>query len=343
MTLDRRALLAAAAAVLSGGETARAQGDAAGKTSGVKAPVVETVHPLPKTAPGSELEIVDLWPGQPPGGGGPLRTDYRFDETLSGVITAISRPCMMVIRPEKPTGAAMIIAAGGGYRRIDIGNEGLPVGQWLARNGVTCFVLIYRLPSEGWRDGPDAPRQDAQRAVRLVKANAEAYGIDAERVGLLGFSAGGHLMGETAVDSEVSLYDVIDEADQQQSYVALAGLIYPIISMRSPYDENISSRKILVGDNPSDAQRRAYSVDAQVTRRCPPIFMVRAADDLVGTVDHPLLMYAALRKAQVPVEMHLFEKGGHGFGLGIPSSPPSAWPSLFLSWIRGRGLLRAIS
>ena len=335
MTLDRRMLLAGAAVALSGGGAAKAQ-------DGVKAPMVETVHPLPKTAPGSDLEIIDLWPGMPPGGGGPLRTEYRFDETLSGVVSAITRPCLMVIRPEKPNGAAMIIAAGGGYRRIDIGNEGLPVGAWLAKNGITAFVLVYRLPSEGWRDGPDAPRQDAQRAVRLVKANAEAYGIDTERVGLLGFSAGGHLMGEAAVDSEVNLYDVVDEADQHPTYVALAGLIYPIITMKAPFDKNISSRKVLVGDNPSDAQRRAYSVDAQVTRRSPPIFLAQAADDPVGTVDHPLLMYSALRAAQIPVELHLFERGGHGFGLGAPASPPHAGPNLFLTWMRGRGLLRGV-
>lgn len=333
MVLDRRVLLTGAAAVLSGGEAAMGEGS-------VKAPVVETVQPLPKTAPGADLDVIDLWPGLPPGGGGPLRTEYRFDETLKGVITAISRPCLLVIRPEKPNGAAMIVAAGGGYRRIDIGNEGLPVGAWLAKSGITAFVLVYRLPNEGWRDGPDAPRQDAQRAIRLVKANAGAYGIDSERIGLLGFSAGGHLMGEAAVDSETDLYDDIDEADQQQTYVSLAGLIYPIITLKAPFDRTITSRKVLIGDNPSDAQRRAYSVDAQVTRRAPPVFLAQAADDPVGTVDHPLLMYAALRAAQVPVELHLFERGGHGFGLGVPGSSTAAWSSLFLTWVRARGLLR---
>ena len=340
-TLDRRLLLAGAAAMLTGGE-AKAQDAAQPEPQSpvqnhVKAPAVETVQPLPKSAPGSELEVIELWPGHPPGGGGPFRSDYRFDETLTGVITAVTRPSLLVIRPERPNGGAFIVAAGGGYRRIDISGEGLPVGAWLAKNGFTVFLLIYRLPGEKWRDGPDAPRQDAQRAVRLVRANAAEYNIDPDRIALLGFSAGGHLMGETAVDAETDLYDPVDEADQQSTHVALAGLIYPIITLRAPFDKTISSRLVLIGENPSDAQRRAYSVDMQVTRRAPPVFMAHAADDPVGTVDHPLRMYTALRNAQVPVELHLFERGGHGFGLGVPASPVAAWASLFLAWVRARG------
>ena len=149
-------------------------------------------------------------------------------------------------------------------------------------------------------------------------------------------------MGETAVDSEIDFYDDIDEADQQSAHVALAGLIYPIITLKAPFDRTISSRVVLVGENPSDAQRRAYSVDAQVTKRSPPVFLAQAADDPVGTVDHPLRMYNALRAAGVPVEMHLFERGGHGFGLGVPGAPAAAWAGLFLTWIRARGFRRNV-
>lgn len=358
MTLDRRALMAAAAALLTA-ERVKAQENPGEPTVRALRPigdpamqalpevptqpaVRETVQALPKSAPGSELEVIDLWPGLPPGGGGPFRSDYRFDETLGGVITGVTRPCLMVVRPERPNGGAFLVAAGGGYRRIDISGEGLPVAAWLAKAGFHVFVLIYRLPSEKWGDGPDAPRQDAQRAVRLIRANAAQYGIDSERIGLVGFSAGGHLMGETAVDSEVDLYDDVDEADQQSAHVALAGLIYPIITLKAPFDRTISSRVVLVGENPSEAQRRAYSVDSQVTKRAPPIFLAQAADDPVGTVDHPLRMYNALRAVGVPVEMHLFERGGHGFGLGVPGMPAAAWANLFLSWIRARGFMRNV-
>ena len=247
ITLHRRALLAGTAAVLTGTE-ARAQ------QPSIRLPVRpqtgDVVQPLPKSAPGSDLEVIDLWPDLPPGGGGPFRSEYRFDETLTGVITGVVRPCLLVIRPEKPNGAGIVIAAGGGYLRIDIGNEGLPVGQWLARAGITAFVLVYRLPSEEWRDGLDAPRQDAQRAMRLVRWRAEDYGLDPDRIGVLGFSAGGHLMGVTATDAEQDLYDDADEADGLSARPSFAGLIYPIITMRAPFDRTMSSRRVLVGDYP---------------------------------------------------------------------------------------------
>lgn len=344
MGLDRRLLLTGAAAALSAARTAQAQ--AQGQTQGRTAisPLAartEQAQSLPKSAPGSDLEVVDLWPGRPPGGGGPVPTDYRFDETLRGVVTAVTRPCMMVMRPERPNGAAVIIAAGGGYRRIDIGHEGLPVGEWLNRAGITAFILVYRLPGEGWTAGPDAPRQDAQRAIRLVRANAQDYGLDPERIGLLGFSAGGHLMGEAAVGGDVELYQDVDEDDELPARVALAGLLYPVITLRQPFDRTISSRRVLIGEDPSEAMRRAYSVDTQVNERTPPTFLVQASDDPIAVTDHPLIMFSALRAAKIPAELHIFERGGHGFGLGVPGTPAAAWPTLFLAWIRGRGLLRA--
>ncbi|GJE25600.1 alpha/beta hydrolase [Methylobacterium organophilum] len=337
MKLDRRALLAAAAASLSGRE-------AGGTTMAQTIPArsePERVQPLPQAAPGSDLEVIDLWPGPPPGGGGPPVTEYRFDETLKGIITAVSRPCLLVMRPERPNGASVVVTAGGGYRRIDIGHEGLPVGAWLNKAGITAFILVYRLPGEGWNAGPDAPRQDAQRAIRLVRGSAADYGLDPERIGLLGFSAGGHLMGEAAVGAAADLYEPVDEDDTQSAHVALAGLIYPVITLRTPFDRTISSRRMLIGEDPTEAQRRAYSVDLQVTEKTPPVFLVQASDDPIAVTDHPLLMFAALRNAKVPAELHVFERGGHGFGLGVPGSPVAAWPGLFLAWMRGRGLLRA--
>ncbi|WP_284246713.1 alpha/beta hydrolase, partial [Methylobacterium haplocladii] len=297
--------------------------------------------PLPQTAPGAELDVVDLWPGEPPGGGGPRATDgYRFDETSRGVISGVATPCLLVIRPEKPNGAAMLVAAGGGYRKIDIGHEGIPAGTMLAKAGITAFILVYRLPGEGWAEGPDAPRQDAQRAMRLIRSDASAFGIDPTRIGLMGFSAGGHLMGEAAVSPDTPLYDAVDARDAISAAAALAALIYPVITLMAPYDRTIMTRRVLIGDSPTDAERRAYSVDAQVTDRTPPTFLVQASDDPIAVVDHPLMMYRALRAKRIPAEMHLFERGGHGFGLGVPGTPVAVWPTLFLAWIRGRGFLK---
>ena len=296
---------------------------------------------LPGALPGAELEVVDLWPGTPPGAGGPNAVGYRFDEARDGVITAVERPCLLVMRPEAPNGAAVIVAAGGGYKRIDIGHEGIPVGAWLAKSGVTAFVLVYRLPGEGWGAGPDAPRQDAQRALRLVRAGAEDYGIDPERIGLLGFSAGGHLMGAAAVALDAPLYDPVDDRDLLPIRPRLAGLIYPVITMMPPFDRTISSRRVLIGANPTEAQRIAYSVDASVGARTPPVFLAGAADDAIAMPDHSLRMFSALRAASIPAELHVFERGGHGFGLGIAGTPAAAWPTLFLAWMRRRLFLRA--
>ncbi|GJD46198.1 hypothetical protein AFCDBAGC_4078 [Methylobacterium cerastii] len=332
MGLDRRTLLAATAAAMAGQGAARAQG-------AVKPPG-ELVPALPRTAPGAQLQVIDLWPGDPPGGGeGPDPNGYRFDETARGVITKVERPCLLVIRPDKPNGSAMIVAAGGGYRFIDIGNEGVPVGQMLTAVGVTVFLLIYRLPGEGWDNGPDAPRQDAQRAVRLVRAQSTELGIDPARVGVLGFSAGGHLMGETAVGNQ-NLYPPVDAHDALPYRPALAGLLYPVITMKAPFD-GTSTRRVLVGDEVTEVEMRTYSVDVQVRADTPPMFMAQAMDDPIAVCDHVLLMFAALRKAKIPAEMHLFERGGHGFGLGPPGTPVAAWPGLFLAWLHVRGFLAA--
>ena len=330
MKLDRRTLLTTGAAALVATDT-RAQG--------VGTPPGELVPALPRTAPGSQLQVIDLWPGDPPGGGeGPDPNGFRFDETAQGVITKVERPCLLVIRPDRPNGAAMIVAAGGGYRFIDIGNEGVPVGQFLTAAGITVFILIYRLPDEGWTNGPDAPRQDAQRAVRLVRAQSAALGVDPARVGVLGFSAGGHLMGETAV-CDRDLYQPIDAHDAQPFRPALAGLLYPVITMKAPFD-GTSTRSVLVGDDVTEVEMRTYSVDVQVRADTPPMFMAQAMDDRTAVSDHVLLMFTALRKARIPSELHLFERGGHGFGLGQPGTAPAAWPGLFHTWLTGRGFLR---
>ncbi|GJE19275.1 alpha/beta hydrolase [Methylobacterium marchantiae] len=319
MSLHRRTLFAAAAAMLSGGSEARAE---------------------PIQAPGSTLDVIDLWPGLPPGGGGPFAADGRFDESRDGVISNVARPCLLVMRAPKPNGAALVVAAGGGYRRIDIGNEGIPVARWLATVGITAFVLIYRLPGEGWAAGPDAPLQDVQRAIRLVRAGAVGYGVDPERIGVLGFSAGGHLMGEAAMRATAETYAGLDSSDALSARPELAGLIYPVITLRPPFDRT-STRRILAGDPPDPVKAAVYSVDTHVREKAPPTFLAQAADDPIAVVDNSLLMFSALRSALVPTELHLFERGGHGFGLGVPGSPAAAWSGLFLTWMRRRGFLRA--
>lgn len=244
------------------------------------------------------------------------------------------------MRASRPNGAAVIVAAGGGYRRIDIGNEGLPVANWLATAGIAAFVLVYRLPGEGWSAGPVAALQDVQRALRLIRAGAADYAVDPQRIGVLGFSAGGHLMGEAAVRYADGVYAPVDGRDALSARPELAGLIYPVITLRAPFDRT-STRRVLVGDAPTPEQAAAYSVDSHVRERGPPMFLAQSADDPIAVVDNSLVMFSALRRALIPTEMHLFERGGHGYGLGVPGSPAAAWPGLFLTWMRRRGFLRA--
>ncbi|MER2196346.1 alpha/beta hydrolase [Methylobacterium brachiatum] len=332
MHLDRRLLLAGLSTIL-GLRAAKSQ-----EKQPDPAPH-EAIRALPRSLPGADLQVIDLWPGEPPGGGsGPDSDGYRYVEGVSGDVTRVQKPCLLAMRPANPNGAAIIVAAGGGYQFIALGNEGVPVGRVLNAAGITVFLLVYRLPAEGWGAGPDAPRQDAQRALRLVRARGAEYGVDPARVGVLGFSAGGHLMGETAVGTANDLYAPVDEADALPVRPVLAGLIYPVITMRKPFDRT-ATRRILVGDEVTPFEMKTYSVDLQVGPETPPTFLVQAIDDPVAVADHPLLMFTALRKARVPAELHLFERGGHGFGLGAPGTPAAAWPGLFLAWIRLHGFL----
>ncbi|MDP4002252.1 alpha/beta hydrolase [Methylobacterium sp. NEAU K] len=334
MRLDRRLLLAGLGSAL-GLRSAKAQ------EAPPEPAAHEAIRALPRSLPGADLQVIDLWPGDPPGGGsGPDADGYRYVEGTTGDITRVAKPCLLAMRPANPSGAAMIVAAGGGYEYIALGNEGVPVGKVLNAAGITVFLLIYRLPAEGWGAGPDAPRQDAQRALRLVRARGPELGVDPGRVGVLGFSAGGHLMGETAVGSAQDLYGAVDAVDSQPVRPVLAGLIYPVITMRKPFDRT-RTRRIMVGDEVTPTEMKTYSVDLQVGPETPPTFLVQAIDDPIAVADHPLLMFSALRKARVPAELHLFERGGHGFGLGAPGTPAAAWPGLFLAWIRLHGFLRS--
>ncbi|WP_200910145.1 alpha/beta hydrolase [Sphingomonas sp. Leaf38] len=158
----------------------------------------------------------DVWPlwSTPPGGGGPagpVAIDGR------GAVSNIAVPTITVVRPHRPTGAAILIAGGGGYKRIEEGKEAIPAASWLAAYGITAFILCYRLPGEGWADGPLAPLQDAQRALRLIRSRSGSLGIDPERVGVLGFSAGGHLLGLAATRSNFPSYAPMDVIDRQSA------------------------------------------------------------------------------------------------------------------------------
>ena len=272
-------------------------------------------------------ETINLWPGDPPGGKPPSGAEKVV---AGGAVTNVIVPRMIIQRPDKPNGSAVLIIGGGGYRRIGIALEAETTGAFLREYGVTTFILYYRLPTDdGWP--VTAPFQDGQRAMRLIRANAERFGLDESQIGIIGYSAGGHLAGMTSMRPDAERYDPVDDADKKSARPDFAGLIYPVLTMMPPYQTKLSTFTLL-GRDPTFENATDMSVDQHVTDDAPTTFLAHATDDPIAPVENSLLMFAALRKAHVPVEMHVFRSGGHGFNLGQSGTEDQAWPKLFLTW-----------
>jgi acetyl esterase/lipase len=218
-----------------------------------------------------------------------------------------------------------------------IDKEGYEIGRWLAARGYTVFVLFYRLPGEGWAAGPDVALSDAQRAMRLIRHKAIDYGVDPRRVGAMGFSAGGHVCADLATRFGARVYQAIDEADTLSARPYLAAPIYPVISMRRDI-AHAGSRELLIGADAGPDLERAHSPDENVPDNAPPCFLVHAEDDDVVPVENSVRFQEALRAHGIPVEMHLFANGGHGFGLRKAfGKPVGIWPELFANWAHSEG------
>jgi acetyl esterase/lipase len=288
-------------------------------------------------------ETIDLWPKGAPGmpAKPPVEvTTERSKDTAKlndRAVAGVSTPRMAVFRPAKPNGASLLVFPGGGYVRMAMDKEGYEIGRLLAARGITVFVLFYRLPGEGWANRADVPLQDAQRAMRLIRSHAAKYGLDAERIGAMGFSAGGHLCADLVARFATKTYDPVDAADALSARPMIAAPIYPVVSMDLSV-AHAGSREALLGPDPSPALIAAHSPDRNITAASPPCFLCAAEDDATVPVENSLLLHAALRAAKVPVELHLFGEGGHGFGLrGIVGKPAAAWPDLFVAWAKTRG------
>jgi acetyl esterase/lipase len=328
MTIDRRTLMTLGAASIAG--------SALGQTPppSAKSPVPAGLY--------QPTETIDLWPEGAPGSPAvPLMetvNERSTDPQLTDrAVFGISRPRMVVFRPAQPNGAAVLITPGGGYRWVVVDKEGYEMGRWLAARGYTAFVLFYRLPGEGWAAGPDVGLSDAQRAMRIIRSRAKTYGIDPERVGAMGFSAGGHLCADLGTRFAVKTYEPVDEVDKLSARPAIAAPIYPVISMRTP-DAHPGSREKLLGSNPATTEEQKYSPHLHVPDNAPPFFVLHAEDDDVVPVENALLMRAALRAKKIIVETHVFADGGHGFGLRKAiGKPVEIWPELFLNFARTQG------
>jgi acetyl esterase/lipase len=221
---------------------------------------------------------------------------------------------------------------------VVIDKEGYEMARLLAAEGVTAFVLFYRLPHEGWAAGPDVSLSDAQRAMRLIRHGASRYGLDAERVCAMGFSAGGHLCADLLTRFDAPVYRPLDGADRLSARPALAAPIYPVVSMTLPTAHG-GSRRNLVGESASPERERAHSPGFNARADAPPTFLLHAEDDRSVVVENTLLLRAALREKGVETETHLYPDGGHGFGLRLARGKSvENWPALFTAWARRKGL-----
>lgn len=294
-----------------------------------------------QVAPSDPAEVIRLWPGAAPGGERVTvtpqvterSTDPAFHDRFARYTTD---PILTVLRPDRPNGASLLLIPGGGYKWAVVDKEGLDCARVFAAAGVTCFVLRYRLPGDGWVAGPDAPLQDAQRALRLVRSQAAAHGLDPARVAVLGASAGGHLAGMLTARTDAT-YAVVDAADTVSHRPDLSILLYPVATMADPH-VHAGSRLELLGDTPTAEMIARYSLERMDWTGRPPTFLLHAVDDASVPVENSLQLLTTLRAAGVPAEAHLFQEGGHGFGIRLIAGRPAAvWPELALAWAARHG------
>ena len=313
--VHRRSFLAAAIGLASFSISARAQ-------------QFPKLPPLPKAW--GDAEQIALWPeGTPTTGFAAKPLPPGWPDIM---VRNIAEPVLRVFRPATSNGRALLSLPGGAYTFVSILNEGVDIARVMTARGYTVFVLTYRLPDEGWADRADVPLQDAQRAMRVIRSQAKRFGYDPETVSAVGFSAGGHLGATLATDFAQPVYSPRDAVDAIGARPAAMGLIYPVISVIAPVTHAESAMRLLGTNPPADLVARR-SPALHVTAQTPPTFLVHAIDDPAVPVENSLIMMRALQAAKRPVEVHLFEEGGHGFGLGSPDKPCSQWSNLFATWL----------
>ncbi|WP_269715841.1 alpha/beta hydrolase [Caulobacter sp. NIBR2454] len=288
------------------------------------------------------FEKIALWPGSPPGSNGVVAKGRITERSENPVVIRdrfidhVDRPDMIVFKPKTPNGTSLLMVPGGGYVRVVMDKEGYETAGRFAAAGVTVYVMTYRMPGDGWAAGPDVVLQDMQRALRLVRQRA-TNGLDPKKVGVIGFSAGGHAAGSLTFRYDAPVYEPLDEADRLSARPDFSVLMYPVATMTDPF-VHAGSRKELLGAAPSPQAIAKYSLEKEVRPDAPPVIFIHAADDASVPVENSLQLFAALKAAKVPAEMHIYEEGGHGFGLRFTKDKPvAAWPDAVLNWMKRKG------
>ncbi|OQP62074.1 1,4-beta-xylanase [Niastella vici] len=270
----------------------------------------------------------------------PAPDEEKTDTSHRGVpmISKVSIPTLTIYLPpkEKATGAAVVVIPGGGYRNVAIGHEGYDVAKRFNEMGVAAFVLKYRLPSDVTMVNKEiGPIQDAQRAIQIVREKAKEWEIDKNRVGIIGFSAGGHLASAAGTHFNHAYIDAGKKANLRPDFMIL---VYPVISFADSICHK-GSRENLLGKDPSPEKKMEYSNELQVTKKTPPTYLVHAEDDSTVKVQNMLLFATALQKNKVPFDFYLYEKGGHGFGMNNSTSEVK-WMDLVQEWMTKSGWIK---
>lgn len=289
-----------------------------------------------------ETYELNVWPEGAPGqrANHDLKEDIRMTEHGWRIVANVTNPTMHVSLPEpqKRTGGAVLILPGGGYSILAVDHEGADIQAWLNRLGVAGIVLKYRLPNDAVMDDKSlAPLQDAQEAMRIIRRNAAAWGIDPERIAVLGSSAGGHLAGSLSTLADWETYPVKDDVSARPNATIL---LYPVISFGTEVGHT-GSRLSLLGNAPEPERLERFTLEKQVDKNSPPAFIVHALDDTVVPYQNSLLYMEALHAHDIGVEVHFHERGGHGFGLGHKGTSTETWPIACEAWLRQQGWLEA--
>jgi acetyl esterase/lipase len=284
------------------------------------------------TAAPQAPRVIDIWPEGVPN----LRQDASAEKIDGTRVSNVHHPTLTVYPApaDKATGSAVVICPGGGYVLLSMENEGTKVAEWLNSLGVSAFILKYRLQEYGH----PAPLQDVLRAIRTVRSRAAEFGVRADRIGVWGASAGGHLASSAATLYEDPAGKTGAALDSVSARPDFAILLYPVISMKESF-AHAGSRRALLGEHPAGPLLEKMSTDLRVTNATPPVFIVHAEDDKSVPLENTLRFYQALRNAGVAAELHVYEKGGHGFGMRSDLGPTSMWPQRCAEWMRSHGWL----
>jgi acetyl esterase/lipase len=310
-------------------------------------PVVAAAPPL----------VIELWPGKVPGDVGIPGEEKFFELKVGGKpyqvggkptkwLTNVTKPTITIYRPphgsdeRKDTAGAMIICPGGGYHNLGWDVEGEEIAAWLNSIGLAGIILKYRCPRRpGDAPGvpPAGPLKDAQRAVSVVRSKAKEWGIDPAKIGMVGFSAGGHLVGATATNFEKRTYEPIDDIDKASCRPDFAVMLYS-----GYFNAKLDRKSKTAEDNDQSKEMRELSPTIPIAAGTPPLFLVHATDDPISNVEHSVTMYLAMKRAGVPAELHVYATGGHGFGVRRVDHPCASWTERCTDWLRQQAVLKSV-